>query len=426
MAVEYILFVVCLIFSAFFSATETAFISLSKIKVLHMAENHVPGAGLVKKLKDNPVKLITTVLVGNNIVNISASVLATTVILKWAETLNWGGVGVAAGISTGVTTFLILVFGEITPKTLAIKYAEQIALYSAWLVIIISWILTPIASLLTFFSRPIVLLFGGNISEKGPFVTEEEIKTILSASAEEGVIEREKKEMLSSIFEFGETTVKEVMTPRPDIKAIESSANIDDVIDIIKETGHSRIPAYEGNIDNISGMVYAKDLIDCRRGEKIKDYLRPAMFVPEAKRLDDVLHQMQATHTHLAAVVDEYGVTVGIVSMEDLVEEIVGEIHDEFEIYEKNIDSIDENTYIVDGKLSIYDVNKQLDIALPEGEYETIAGFVLNQLNKAPGAGDSVKYDGVQISVEKVLKRRITRLKIVKLPQKYEDNIVGG
>ncbi len=262
--------------------------------------------------------------------------------------------------------------------------------------------------------------------EKGPFVTEEEIRFLLAASVKDGVIEREEKEMISSIFEFSETTVKEVMTPRLDIKAAEDSAGIEEVINIIRETGHSRIPVYEGNIDNITGIVYAKDLLNCRRDDKLKDYLRPAVFIPEEKRLDDILHQMQAAHNHLAVVVDEYGVTSGIVSIEDLVEEIVGEIHDEFERSEKNLEKIDENTYLVDGKMPIAEINRELEISLPEKEYDTISSFVFSQLMKVPGAGDTIKYDDVQISVEKILKRRIMRLKIVKLQRRIEDNIVGG
>lgn len=423
---ELTILIVCIFLSAFFSATETAFTALSRIKVSHMMEKKLPGVGLVKKLREDPAKLLSTILIGNNIATIGSSALATTIALRLTETYKWGGVGVAASIATGVMTFFLLVFGEITPKTLAIRHSEAFALVSAWPIYIFSWILSPIAWILSIFSRPIIYLFGGKMPEAGPFVTEEEIKFLIAASAKEGVIERGEKEMISSIFEFGDTTVKEVMTPRPDIKAVEDGSSIEDVIGLINETGHSRIPVYEGNIDNVVGIVYAKDLLNFRKDDKLRDFLRSAIFVPEAKRIDDLLHQMQGARTHIAIVVDEYGVTSGIVSMEDLVEEIVGEIHDEFERMEKNIFQLDDSTYLVDGKVSISDINQELNIAIPEGDYDTVAGFVFGQLSKAPAVGDIVKYDDIQVSVEKVSKRRITRLKLMKLPRRIEDNMVGG
>jgi putative hemolysin len=417
---------ICLFLSAFFSATETAFISLSRIKLSEMVEKKFPAANLVHKLKSQPGKMLSTILIGNTIANIGASALATTLALSFIEGRGWGGIGMAAAIATGVMTFFLLVFGEIAPKTVAMKHAATIALISAWPIYLLAIIVSPIASVLTFFSWPLIYLFGGRMPEGGPFVTQEEIKFIIAASAREGIIEKDKKEMISSIFEFGETTVKEVMTPRPDIKAVEETASLSDVIRTVNETGHSRIPVYEGNIDNVIGMIYARDLMECRRDDRPKNYLRSVIFVPEKKRLDDLLHQMQAARTHIAIVVDEYGVTSGIVSLEDLIEEIVGEIHDEFERMEKNIDRIDENNFMVNGKAPIYDINRELGILLPEKDYDTVGGFVFGQLSKAPSVGDMVKYDGVQISVEKILKRRITRLKIVKLPRRIEDNMVGG
>lgn len=426
MGLELFILLVCILLSAFFSATETAFTALSHHRIHHMIERRLPGAKLVKKLKEDPARLLSTVLIGNNTVNIGASVLATTVVLFYTERLGWGGIGVAAGISTGIMTFLILVFGEIIPKTVAIRHAEPFALFLAWPINIVAWIITPVAAFLAFFSRPFIYLFGGKMIEGSPFVTEEEIKMIIAAGAKEGVIESEKKEMISSIFEFGETAVKEVMTPRPDIKALDAATPMEEAVGMIKDTGHSRIPVFEGNLDNIIGIVYAKDLISCNRGDSLKDHLRAALFVPESKKIDELMHQMQAARTHLAIAVDEFGVTSGIVSLEDLVEEIVGEIHDEFERLEKNLDQIEDHTWLVDGKVSIADINHDLDLGIPTEDYDTIAGYVLDQLGKVPSVGDVVRTDDLLISVEKVLKRRITRLKITKLPRSIDDNIVGG
>jgi CBS domain containing-hemolysin-like protein len=234
------------------------------------------------------------------------------------------------GIAIGAMTFFILVFGEITPKTTAIRQAERLSLLFAYPLYLISIVLTPLAALLTWISAPFVLLFGGRIPEQGPFITEEELRFIISAGEKEGVLEREEKEMISSIFEFGDTLVREVMTPRPDILAVDESESLLAAVDLIRDSGHSRIPVYENNIDNIIGILYAKDLLSARDG-KLKDYMRSALFIPETKKVDELLHQMQANRTHVAIVVDEYGVTSGLVSMEDLIEEIVGEIHDEFE-----------------------------------------------------------------------------------------------
>lgn len=263
--------------------------------------------------------------------------------------------------------------------------------------------------------------------EHGPFLTEEDLRFIIAASEREGVIEKEEREMISSIFEFGDTTVKEVMTPRPDIKAIEDSSSIEYLVKFVRETGHSRIPVYESNIDNIVGVIYAKDLLGSAVSETLRDHMRSVIFIPEGKKIDELLHQMQANRTHIAVVIDEYGVTSGIVSMEDLIEEIVGEIHDEFERAEKNLEKISDNIYIIDGKMQVEDLNRELEISLPTGvDYDTIAGYVFSVLEKVPAVGDIIKYDGVEISVERVLKRRITRLKLVKIPKRLEEDIVGG
>ena len=330
---ELIILAGCLVLSACFSAIETSFTALSSHKLSHMIENRVPGAKLVKKLKENPGKLLSTILIGNNIVNIGASVLAATALLNFLESIGWGSAGVAAGIATGIMTFMILVFGEIIPKTIAIKHAPTTVIIFCWPIYLLTILLTPVAAFLAIFSTPIVKLFGAEFSSKNPFVTEEEIKTLIAAGVKEGVIENLEKEMISSVFEFGDTTVKEVMTHRQNIKALSDDSTVRDVIQLIEVVGHSRIPIFHDNLDNIVGVIYAKDLLAGSPKSSIKEFMHPALFVPESKRLDDTMHQMQAARTHLAIVVDESGSTTGIVALEDLVEEIVGEIHDEFETH---------------------------------------------------------------------------------------------
>ena len=423
MIVEFFVLIICFLFSAFFSIIETAYTSLSHLKVSHLVEKGVYGAARVKKLKDEPSKLLSVVLIGNNIANIGASVLATSIIISFFERRGIQNLGAILGLATGIITFLIIVFGEIIPKNIAIRNSDKIALFFSLPLLVVSIILTPISIVLTAISKPFVSFFGGKISEKGPFLTEDDLRFLIATSEKEGVIEKKEREMISSIFDFGETTVKEVMTPRPDIKAIKSSLNINEAIAYFRETGHSRIPVYEDNLDNTIGVIYAKDLLGCQTEKQLKDYMRVVILIPEVKKIDELLRQMQINRTHIAIVVDEHGITSGIVTMEDIIEEIVGEIHDEFEQGEK----VDENTYVVAGKMPIEELNFELKLDIPISEdYDTISGFLLSFLGKMPAVGDFIEYENLKISVERVLKRRVTRLKIVKKLNKIEDNIVGG
>ena len=426
---EFVFLFVLIMLSAFFSLSETAITAIGKFRTKQLLQKKARGAKFLSKLKDNPSKLLGTVLVANNIVNIGASALVTSIVIRYLESIGFGGEAVSVGIATGVMTFLILIFGEISPKTIAIKKAEKLALFAAPYIDVLGTIIRPLTQLFTFLSYPIIKLFGGEIPEKGPFLSREEIKLILSLSEREGAIEEEERAMISSIFEFTTTAARQVMTPRPDMQCLEVNDSIDKAIKLIIEGGHSRIPVYEGNIDNIVGVVYAKELLNVTQkpdGGKLKDYMRPVLFVPETKKIDELLHQMQAARTHLAIIVDEYGVTAGLVTLEDIIEEIVGEIYDEFEKEEKIFEKIADNTWIVDARQSIGSVNKHLGINLPEGEYDTISGFIIGLLGKVPAVGNSVTYDNIIISVERILRRRITRVRIEKKSMGEESAIVGG
>lgn len=228
-------------------------------------------------------------------------------------------------------TLFILVFGEITPKTLAIRNAEPLALWLSPLMLVAEWALYPIAWVLTLISRPFIFLLGGRRPDKVPFITEEEIKTLLIAGEKEGVIEKDEREMITSVFKFGDLTVREVMTERDKMACIGIGANVDEAVQEIKRSGHSRLPVYDQNLNNLVGVIYAKDLLSARSNEKISAYLHQAIFIPSAKKISDLLDQMQAEYKHLAIVVDEFGQTLGLVTLEDMIEEIVGEIHDEYE-----------------------------------------------------------------------------------------------
>ncbi len=426
--VEIIVLVVLFVLSAFFSAAETALTSLSRIRINRLVEQKVRGAKLVAELKENPSEFLSTILIGNNLVNIAASALATAMIIELFMARGWGGAGAAVGTATGIMTFLILTFGEIIPKTIAIRRAEAFSLFVAPIVITLRAILRPVAYAIGFITRPFIALFGGQAPHKGPFITEDEIRLILAAGEKEGVIEEEERQMITSIFEFTDTLVREVMTPRPDISACSSQSSLAEVRQVIIESGHSRIPIYETTLDNVVGVVFAKDLLKTGERTLIKDVLRPSTFIPETKKVPELLHEMQAARTHLAMIMDEYGVTVGLVTLEDLIEEIVGEIHDEFEREEKMIEKLDKRSYVVDGRISVKDLNDRLKLDIPEKdkEYDTISGFVFAQLGKAPSVGDVVRHEDLLISVERILRRRITRVKIVKVDKSDDEEAVGG
>ncbi len=431
LVLQFVLLLILILLSAFFSMSETALTSVSPVKVRNFVEQKKRGARALSGLLETPGKFLGTILVGNNLVNISASALATSISIQMLEKYGLHEVGIAVGISIGIMTFFILVFGEITPKTVAIRNAEAISLLSAPIIRFFSVLFAPLVKIFTFISVPFIRLFGGRMPEKGPFLTLDEIKMLILAGEREGVIEEEEKEMISSIFEFGETIVREVMTPRPDMQCIPVEYSVDQAIKAIVEGGHSRIPVFEGNMDNIVGIIYAKDLLRTVEGnmekQTLREFMRPAIFIPESKKVDDLLHQMQAARTHIAIIVDEYGVASGLVTLEDLIEEIVGEIYDEFEKKVKSMEKIDDKTFIVDARLSISDVNDALKIRLPKRKYDTVGGFVLDQLGKVPAVGDSVRYGSLLISVERVIKRRITRVKISKAPKREEGlEAVGG
>ncbi|OGB87373.1 hypothetical protein A3H38_05135 [candidate division WOR-1 bacterium RIFCSPLOWO2_02_FULL_46_20] len=421
-----VLLIGLLTLSAIFSAAETALTSLSHIRVSRMVEQQLAGAKLVQRLKKRPSDFLAIILIGNNLVTIAAAAIATSISIGFVEARGLGHVGLAVGIATGIMTLLILVFGEITPKTVALRNAERLSLWVAPIIIGLQILLRPVAYLIGFFCWPFIFIFGGKAPEKGPFITEEEIRLILTAGESEGVIEREEREMITSIFEFGETVAREVMTPRPDITAAEPNRTIDEIKNIILDSGHSRIPIYEGNLDNVIGLIYAKDLLKFEQEKGLRDFLRPVIIIPETKKVSELLHEMQAARTHLAVIVDEFGMTSGVVTLEDLIEEIVGEIHDEFEREERMVDKLDDGSFIVDGRLSLKDLNDRLQLNLPEKKYDTIGGFVFGQLGRAPSVGGTVKFENHKISVERVLRRRITRVKITRLPNIIGEEAVGG
>jgi putative hemolysin len=425
----YLTFLILLCFSAFFSAAETAITSVSRIRMKQMVSAKKIGSKSLLYLKDNPAKALSTVLLGNNLVNVGASVLAASLIMGLLNQYGLTGVGLEVGIATGIITFLILVFGEIIPKTIALRHNEFVSLIFAPAIRFVGIIFYPVLQVLALISAPFVFVLSGGKSVKGTLVTEEDVKVLLSMGEKEGVIKEDEREMIHGVFEIGETAVREVMTPRPDMICVSATDSVESVIALVNQEGHSRFPVFDGTPNNIIGLIYAKDLLKLEEAEKVDGVrllLRPALFIPESKKVDELMHQMQAAKTHIAIVVDEYGETSGLVTLEDLIEEIVGEIHDEFEREERLVEKLEDSSYLVDAKLSIEDVNDRLKINLPTGEYDTVGGYVFEALGKLPSVGSFVRYQDLLITVEKVLKRRITRIKISRNIQRSGEEAVGG
>ncbi len=398
--------------SAFFSGSETAYLAVSRAKIRKLAKDGDPRAQVLLHLIEHPNRVLVTILVGNNLVNITAASLATSLAIE-----AFGSKGI--GIATGVVTLIVLIFGEITPKSYSATNAEKVALFVARPIYLLMKLLAPLVLLLSKFAKLLVKSFGGEV-KLGPFITEEELKMLVEVGEEVGAIEKEEKEMISGIFEFGETDVREVMVPRIDMKCIDAKESIETARKLILETGHSRIPVYEGSIDNIIGILYAKDLLKYlnSKGAKpksLREIIRPAYFVPETKKLDDLLREFQQNRVQIAIVVDEYGGTAGMVTLEDILEEIVGEIKDEYDVAEEEpLEHIDEKQVIVDARMSIHDVNEALDINLPEEEFDTIGGLVFNTIGRIPSPGDEVEIDGVKLRVEKMRGRRIMKVRVIR------------
>ena len=408
-----------LILSAFFSATETAVFSSNKVRIRHMAEEGNRRAVITRQLLEQPSRLISTILVGNNVVNIGATALATALAIN-----AWGDKG--AGVATIVMTVLVLVFGEITPKTLAARNPENFALKASRYINLLGIIISPLVRVINVFTNGIVRILGGKQPDN-PMVTEEEIRMLVNVGQEEGLIDPVEREMIDSIFEFTDTLVHEIMVPRIDVVAVSVNEHISNVIDIIMDAGHSRIPVYEQTVDNIIGVIYAKDLLRPLydlKGEmpEIRDVMRPAYYIPESKKVRDLFAELRSEKVHMAIVLDEYGGTAGIVTIEDVIEEIVGDIQDEFDREEESIKALSDGSLLVDAR-TLADINEMFELDLPDDEYDTISGLVFHNLGMVPYEGQELDIGALHVVVEKVEGRRIVKLRIHKKSDDPEDGV---
>jgi putative hemolysin len=414
-----------ILLNAFFAASEVAIVTVGKARLRRLVEEGVKVARIVERLAEDSSRFLATLQVGIILVRLSA--VATAVISLSdplqkqiaqvpIEFIAQASLPLAVFSIVIALAFFMLSLGELLPKTLALQHAEPIALAVAYPIDLFATIVSPVVKVLIATSDVAARLFGSQPQGGMPFITEEEIKTMVDAGEETGVIEEDEKEMIYSIFELGETLAREVMVPRIDIVALESKIPIQQALDLILEKGHSRIPVYEHSIDNIIGLLYAKDLLgQLRDGNAtvvLHDILRPAYFIPETKRVDELLQDLQQRKVHMAIVVDEYGGTAGLVTIEDLIEEIVGEIQDEYDAEEPFIEVISDDEFIFNARVDLDDINRLMGVELPSEGGDTLGGFIYSQLGKVPKVGDKVLFNGIKIAVLSVVGHRIKKVKV--------------
>lgn len=404
---QIILLIILLILSGVFSASETALLSLSKIRVRHMVDEGIKGAKLVEKLIEDPNKLLGGILIGNNIVNIGASALATSIAVK-----AWGEGAVA--LVTGIMTILVLIFGEITPKTLAKQNSEKLSLKVAKFINFVVIAFKPFVFIFTKLSGIFIKLLGGEVNKTEPFITQEELKTMVDVSEEEGVLEVEEKEMIFNVFEFGDQQVKDTMVQRVDVVAVNVNSTYSEVLEIIRKEQFSRIPVYNENIDDIVGILHIKDLIMSNNTQEfsVSKTMREPYYTFEFKKIPELLNEMKKTRNHMAVVLDEYGGTVGIVTIEDLVEEIVGEIEDEYDDDEVDIEVIKEDEYVVDGSTKLTELSDMIGINMESEEFDSLGGFMIGLLGRMPVPNEEIENQNVKFVIEDVEKNRVKKVRI--------------
>ena len=409
-----LLILLLLALSAFFSGSETALMAVRRMRVKHLAREGHKAAVLVEKLLQQTDRLLGTILVGNNLVNVAASVLGGALAARLLAPRFGPETAVAA--ATLVMTLLLLIVAEITPKTLAAHYAEEVSFAVArpirWLTLLLSPLVAAATGLANLFLRKVL-----RVRSRGVRISPEEIRSIIAYGEEEGVLDKEKKEMLHGVFDMSRTLVREVMVPRPDIVALEISEPPDRIIETVVASGHSRYPVYREEIDRIAGFLFVKDLLPhLHRGTAdLRRLLRPPAFVPETKRVDELLAEFRAQKRQISLVADEYGAVAGLVTMEDLLEEITGEIRDEYDREAPRVERLPRGGWIVQAGLPLEEVAEATGIDLPPGDYETLAGFLLDVFGKIPGKGESIAFGAHRFTVTALDRHRIVTVRITPL-----------
>ena len=402
-ALQILIIIGLLALSAFFSSSETAMMSVNKIRVRNLAEAGLGSAQILSKVLDNQPKMLSAILIGNNIVNISASSLMTVVV-----TQAFGDKFV--GLATGILTLLVLIFGEITPKTTATLYSETIALRFAKPIYLIMQVLTPVIFIVDKLALGVLLFLHIDPNKKQEAITEDELRTIVEVSHEEGVIESDEKKMIYNVFDFGDSVAKDIMVPRIDMTFIDVNAEYDEVVEIFRQEKYTRYPVFEETTDNVIGIINIKDLLLIEHEKKfcLRDYLREPLYTYEYKKTAELMVELRKTQNNIAIVLDEYGATAGLITLEDMLEEIVGEIRDEYDEDEEDlIKKIGPKEYLVEAAMKLDDLNDQLGLKLESEDYDSIGGFIIGLLDHPPEEGEEVTFDNLKFVVEKVDRNRI-------------------
>ncbi|MCC6729870.1 MAG: HlyC/CorC family transporter [Chthonomonadales bacterium] len=424
--------VLVLIFiNGMFSMAEAALLTVRRSRIEQLVEEGNRAARVVSHMLSEPTRMLSTIQVGITLVGLfSAGAAADSAVMPLAQFLRarFAGTFVATGASTIAfvvvmltVSLLTLVIGEITPKSIAVVRSEAIALAVAFPIRTLQSVIGPVVTAVTALSNILVRPFGGTATFHTAALSEEELKIMVEQSEEYGVIEPQEKEMIHSIFDFADTTVRKVMTPRLDITAVEADVSVEELIRSVSESGHSRLPVYDDNLDNIVGVVHVKDVLErlAERGlqQSVREVMRPPYFIPDGKRIDDLLGEFRRNKRQLAIVRDEYGTVTGVVSLEDLLEEIVGEIQDEYDVEEPEVCQVDEQTCIIDARMSVEDFNDRMGVELPADESDTLGGFLFSLLGHQPEAHETAMWEGLEFGVEATDGRRIQKVRVARPPR---------
>ena len=408
-AIQFLALIILICLSAFFSSAETSMTTVNKIRIQSLAEQGDKRASILLTVIEDSGKLLSTILIGNNIVNISASSLATTITMRLFG-------NAAVSISTGIITLLVLIFGEITPKTMASLHAEKMALSYARIIHFLMFLLTPVIFLVNKMAKGVLTLLRVDDSVKGNTITEHELRTLVNVGHKEGVIETEERQMIYNVFDFGDSQAQDVMVPRIDVTFADVNSSYEDLIQLFREEKHTRFPVFEETTDNIIGIINVKDLLlTDQKDFTLRKILREAYFTYEYKKTSELLMEMKEHSVSFAVVLDEYGATSGIVTLEDLVEEIVGDIHDEYDIEEEDdlTEILPGKEYLALGSARLDDLDEVLHLDIESDDYDSIGGYIIEQLDRFPEKGESVTTEsGIRLVVDKVERNRIESVHI--------------
>lgn len=414
---SFIIIIICILLIALMSSSEVAFISLNRVRLRHLIEKGNHNAEIAQRIRNEHDRFFSAVILSGNMFTVIATSIGT------AISISYFGEDIGIVIAAFVMTLLTVVFGELAPKTFAVSHAEKISLALARPIEIYIKMISPLVFLFNTLSNVIIRLFGGEVKPAPQLLTEDEMKAMIRIGEEDGTIEKEEKEMLHNIFEFGDKKVTEAMVPRTEIVVISEEAVVADVLLLVSEKGYSRYPVIKKTVDNITGVLYIKDIIrkmaveEVPPGTEIKNFVRTAYYIPESKMVTALLDDMQKSKFQIAIVVDEHGGTAGLITLEDIMEEIVGSLQDEFEAIEaeKEVEVVDESTFVVLGTTGIDEINELVGVELDDEEFHTIGGFIFGLFGHLPKAGEQLRYNELRFLILEMEGKKIEKIKISKV-----------